>query len=144
MQIPGVCQYQGKIFLYFCNKLPFWHPFCLQSYFVFIFLLEAKCHQLDFIFITNNLSKKNGFETFFHITHFSLIIGLHLGRHLGYIEMLNHARVASLGFFKGNICTSRINKEKKFKIKLQVLLKFTNILLDYKVMLKFQEYVYLF
>ena len=36
--------------------------------------------------------------------------------------MLNDARVASLGFFKDNICTTRINKEKKFKIKFQVLL----------------------
>ena len=44
---------------------------------------------------------------------FSLIIGLHLGRHLGYIEMLNDARVASLGFFMDNVCTTRINKEKK-------------------------------
>ena len=62
---------------------------------------------------------------------FSLIIGLHLGRHLKYIEMLNDARVASLGFFKYNVCTIRISKEKKFKIKFQVLLKFTQILPDY-------------
>ena len=48
-------------------------------------------------------------------TIFSLIIGLHLGRHLGYIEMLNDARVASSGFFKDNVCTTRINKEKQFK-----------------------------
>ena len=68
----------------------------------------------------------------FSISHnFSLIIGIHLGRHLGYIEMLNDARVASLGFFKNNIYTTRINKEKKFKIKFQVLLKFAQILLDY-------------
>ena len=46
--------------------------------------------------------------------------------------MLNDARVASLGFFKDNICTTRINKEKKFKIKFQVLLKFAQILQDYK------------
>ena len=45
--------------------------------------------------------------------------------------MLTDARVASLGFFKDNICTTRINKEKKFKIKFQVLLKFAQILLDY-------------
>ena len=45
--------------------------------------------------------------------------------------MLNDARVASLIFFKDNICTTRINKEKKFKIKFQVLLKFTQILPDY-------------
>ena len=47
--------------------------------------------------------------------------------------MLNDARVASLGFFKDNICTTRINKEKKFKIKFQVLLKFVQILPDYYV-----------
>ena len=71
----------------------------------------------------------------FSISHkFSLIIGLHLGRHLGYIEMLNDAGVASLGFFKDNICITRINKEKKFKIKFQVLLKFAQILLDYTVL----------
>ena len=62
---------------------------------------------------------------------FSLVIGFHLGRHLGYIEMLNDARVASLGFFKDNVCTTRINKEINFKIKFQVLLKFAQILLDY-------------
>ena len=45
--------------------------------------------------------------------------------------MLNDARVASLGFFKDNVCTARINKEKKFKIKFQVLLKFAQILPDY-------------
>ena len=76
--------------------------------------------------------KENGFETYFpNHTIFSLIIGFHLRRHLGYIEMLNDARVASLGFFKDNICTTRINKEKKFKIKFQVLLKFAQILPDY-------------
>ena len=69
----------------------------------------------------------------FSISHifFKFIIDLHLARHLEYIEMLNDARVASLGFFKDNICTTRINKEKKFKIKFQVLLKFAQILPDY-------------
>ena len=62
---------------------------------------------------------------------FLLIIGLHLGRHLGYIEMLNVARVASLGLFKDNVCTIRINKEKKAKINVQVLLKLAKILPDY-------------
>ena len=75
--------------------------------------------------------KKNTFETYFpYYTIFSLIIGFHLGRHLGYIEMLNDARVASLGFFKYNVCSTRINKEKKFKIKFQVPLKFAQILPD--------------
>ena len=61
----------------------------------------------------------------FSISHifFLLIIGLHLGRHLEYIEMLNDARVASLGYFKDNICTTRINKEKKFKIKFPLYMR---------------------
>ena len=63
------------------------------------------------------------------ITFFSLIIGLDLGRHLRYIEMLNDARVALLGFFKDNECSTRINNEKK--IKFQVLLKVAQILPDY-------------
>ena len=45
--------------------------------------------------------------------------------------MLNDARVASLRFFKDNVCTTRINKEKKFKIKFQVLPEFAQILPDY-------------
>ena len=62
------------------------------------------------------LKKENGFETYFpYHTIFSLIFGFHLGRHLGYIKMLNDARVASLGFFKDNVCTTRINKEKTLK-----------------------------
>ena len=60
---------------------------------------------------------KNGFEPYFpYHTIFSLITGFHLRRHFGYIELLNDARVASLGFFKDNVYTTRINKEKKFKI----------------------------
>ena len=47
--------------------------------------------------------------------------------------MLNDARVASLGFFKINVFTTRIHKEKNFKIKFQVLLKFAQILPDYSV-----------
>ena len=105
----------GKNFLYFCNKLPFWRPFCLHSCFIFIFLLEAKCLQLDSNFIAFNLREKMSLRHFSISHNFSLIIGLHLGRHLGYIEMLNDARVASLGFFKDNICITRINKEKSLK-----------------------------
>ena len=52
-------------------------------------------------------------------------------RHLEYIEMLNDARVTSLRFFKDIVCTTRINKEKKCKIKFQVLLNFAQILPDY-------------
>ena len=45
--------------------------------------------------------------------------------------MLNDARVASLRFFKDNVYTTRIKKEKKFKIKFQVVLKFAGNLPDY-------------
>ena len=45
--------------------------------------------------------------------------------------MLNDARVASLGFFKDHVCSTRIYKEKKFKIEFQVLLKFAQIPPDY-------------
>ena len=48
----------------------------------------------------------------------------HLGRHLEYCKMLNDARVASVGFIKYNASTTRINKEKNFKIKFQVILVF--------------------
>ena len=58
-----------------------------------------------------------------HIGLRSLIDG-HLGRHLEYFETLNDARVASLGFIKYNAPTTRINKEKNFKIKFQVILVF--------------------
>ena len=48
----------------------------------------------------------------------------HLGRHLEYFKTLNDARVASVGFIKYNASTTRINKEKNFKIKFQVILFF--------------------
>ena len=70
MQIPGVCQSQGKFCYIFYNNLPFWWPFCLHSYFIFIFLLEAKWLQLYSNFIANNLREKMGFETLFNITSF--------------------------------------------------------------------------
>ena len=60
MQICGVCRSQGKFSYIFCNKLPFWRPFCLNSYFIFIFLLLAKCLQLDSNVIADNLRKKMG------------------------------------------------------------------------------------
>ena len=89
--------------------------------------IRSHLHSIQF-------KKKNAFETYFpYHTIFSLIIGFHLGRHLGYIEMLNDARVASLRFFKYNVCTTRINKEKNFKIKFQVPLKYAQILPDYGV-----------
>ena len=71
-------------------------------------------HSLSFQLHSWQLKKENGFQTFFsYHTIFSLIICLHLGRHLEYIRMLNDARVASLGIFMDNVCTIRINKEKK-------------------------------
>ena len=88
------------------------------------------CLQLDSNVIANNLRNKVGLSHFSISHNFKLIICLHLGCHLEYIEMLNDARVASLVFFKDNICTTRIHKEKKFKIKFQVLLKFAHILPD--------------
>jgi len=79
---------------------------------------------------SKQFKKNNGFETFFRYhTTFPLIIGLGLGRHLGYIKMLNDARVASLRFLQDSVCTTRINKEKKFKIKLRVP-EFVQILPD--------------
>ena len=58
-----------------------------------------------------------------HIGLSSLTDG-HLGRHLEYFKTLNDASVASLGFIKYNAPTTRINKEKNFKIKFQVILVF--------------------
>ena len=58
-----------------------------------------------------------------HIGLRSLTDG-HLGRHLEYFKMLNDARVASVEFIKYNASTARINKEKNFKIKFQVILIF--------------------
>ena len=65
-----------------------------------------------------------------HIGLRSLTDG-HLGRHLEYFKTLNDARVASVGFIKYNVSTTRINKEKNLKIKFQVILVFyrTNSLL---------------
>ena len=48
----------------------------------------------------------------------------HLGRHLEYSKTLYDARVASVGFIKYNASTTRINKEKNFKIKFKVILVF--------------------
>ena len=48
----------------------------------------------------------------------------HVGRHLEFFKTLNDARVASVGFINYNASTTRINKEKNFKIKFQVILVF--------------------
>ena len=58
-----------------------------------------------------------------HIGLSSLTDG-HLGRHLEYFKTLNDDRVASAGFIKYNALTTRINKEKNFKIKFHVILIF--------------------
>ena len=58
-----------------------------------------------------------------HIGLRSLTDG-HLGRHIEYFKTLNDARVASVGFIKYNASTTRINKEKDFKIKFRVILVF--------------------
>ena len=48
----------------------------------------------------------------------------HLGRHLEYFKTFNDALVASVGFINYNASTTRINKDKNFKIKFQVILVF--------------------
>ena len=58
-----------------------------------------------------------------HMGHRSLTDG-HLGRHLEYLKTLNDARVASVGFIEYSALTTRINKEKYFKFKFQVILVF--------------------
>ena len=58
-----------------------------------------------------------------HMGHRSLTDG-HLGRHLEYLKTLNDARVASVGIIEYSASTTRINKEKNFKIKFQVILVF--------------------
>ena len=45
--------------------------------------------------------------------------------------MVNGARGSSLGIFKDNVCTARINKDKMVKIKFQGLPEFTHFLSDY-------------
>ena len=72
-----------------------------------------------------------------HIGRRSLTDG-HLGRHLLYFKTLNDARVASVGFIKYNAYTTRINKEKNFKIKFQVILVFywTNTMSDFLIFLE--------
>ena len=65
-----------------------------------------------------------------HIGLMSLADG-HLGRHLEYFKTLNDARVASVGFIKYNASTKRINKEKNFNIKFQVILVFYQTIRKY-------------
>ena len=53
-----------------------------------------------------------------------ILTDCHLGRHLENFKTLNDARVASVGFINYNASTTRINKEKNFKIKFQIILIF--------------------
>ena len=124
----------GKIFSYFLQYTAILAAILSAFLFCFLFGYMLSVFNQIPIFIAINFRKKMSLRHFPCHTIFSLIIGLHLGRHLEYIEMLNDARVASLGFFKDNVCTNRINKEKKFKIKFQVLLKFAQILRDYYIL----------
>ena len=135
MQILEAYQSQGRFSYIFCYKLPSWLPSCPHSFPTF-YLVTSKVSTISFQLHSIQFKNKNGFGTYLpYHTIFSFITGFHLERHLGYIEMLNNVRVASLGFFKDNVCTTRNNKEKKFKIKFQVLLKFAEILPNYCVSL---------
>ena len=108
--------FEGRFSFIFCYKLPSWRPFCPHSFPSF-YLDTSKVSTIRLQLHSIQFKKENGFETYFpYHTIFSLIIGFHLGRHLGYFEILNDARVASLGFFKDNVCTTRINKEKKNQV----------------------------
>ena len=66
MQIPGACKPQGKCSHIFVINSHFdSHFVCIFFFnFFFIFLLEAKCLQLDSNFIANNLREKNGWRHF--------------------------------------------------------------------------------
>ena len=91
MQIPGVCQSQG----------------------IFSNIVVINCHFGGHFVCILALYR---FERFCHITHlFSLITGLHLGRHLGYIEMLNDARVASLDISRTLYALPESTKKKSLK-----------------------------
>ena len=57
----------------------------------------------------------------------------HLGCHLEYINLLNDDRVASLGFFKGNVWYMNFSKEKNFRRYIQVLSDISLFLPDYYV-----------
>ena len=70
-----------------------------------------------------------------HIGLRSLTDG-HLGRHLEYFKTLNDVRVASVGFINYNASTTRINKEKNFKIKFQVILVSTGLCLPVILFIK--------
>ena len=81
--------------------------------FLLFIWLQAKCLQLATHFIAYNLRIKMGLRHIFRITQYFTYYWLLSWT--PYIEMLNDARVTSLGFFKDNVCTTRINKEKSLK-----------------------------
>ena len=85
----------------------------------YVFSIRFQLHSKQY-------KKENGFETIFISHNFSRLIG----RHLGYIEMLNGARVASLRLFNDNVYALPESTKKKFKNKFPVLQKFVLILLD--------------
>ena len=133
MQIPRVCRSQGKFTYIFCNKLPFWRPFCLHSYFFFFNLLEAKCLQLDSNFIAYNLREKVG------LRHFSLSDNVFTYNWpLSWTPswIYRNAQWCQSGItriFQRQCMHYQNQQRKKFKIKFQVLLKFAQILPDYYV-----------
>ena len=70
MQIPGVCQSQGKFSHIFVINCHFGgHFVCILILFLY-FCKNAKCLKLDSNFIAINLRETTGFKTSFHKTHF--------------------------------------------------------------------------
>ena len=130
MQIPGVCWSQGKFSYIFVINCQFGRPFCLHSYFNFIFLLQAKCLQLDSNFIAKNLRKK-WVWTHFSISHNFFTYNWPPSWTQSWIY--RNAQCCQSGItriFQGQYMHYQNQQKKKFKIKFQVLLKFAQILLD--------------
>ena len=131
MQIPGVCQSQVRLSHIFCNKLPSWRPFCPHSYLFFIWL-QAKCLQSDSNFIAKNLRKKMSLRHFFSIIHNIYTYNWPPSWTPSWIY--RNAQWCQSGItriFQGQGMHYQKKQRKKFKIKFQVLLKFTQILPDY-------------
>ena len=123
--------FSGKIFLYFCNKLPFWRPFCLHSYLNFKFVIEAKCLQLDSNFIANNLRGKWVWDIF-SISHNFFTYNWPPSWTPSWIyQNAQWCQSGITRIFQGQYMHYQNQQRKKFKIKFQVLLKFAQILLDY-------------
>ena len=119
-------------FLYFCNKMPFWRPFSMNFYFIVFILLEAKCLHLDSNFIVNNLREKDGFETFFNITHNVFTYNWPPSRMPSWINRNTQLCQSGITRILQGQCIHYQNQQrKKFKIEFQVRLKFARILPDY-------------